>query len=145
MRRNGYCFHVPISDYGSEPFVTDIDKATEQNTNYRAALWTGQHLQLTLMSIPAGGEIGLEMHPNTDQFLQIESGNGMSMMGSAENRLNYQRHVSKGYAVFVPAGTWHNIVNIGSSPLKLYSVYAPPNHPHGTVQSTKRIADMEGY
>ncbi len=143
MNRNSNCSHMHISDYGPEPFVTNLDKATRQNTNYRTALWTGQHLQLTLMSIPVCGEIGLEVHPDTDQFLRIEKGNGMVMMGPAENRLNYQRPVSDGYAVFVPAGTWHNIINTGNCSLKIYTVYAPPHHPHGTIQATKAIADME--
>ena len=128
MNRNSNCSHMHISDYGPEPFVTNLDKATRQNTNYRTALWTGQHLQLTLMSIPVCGEIGLEVHPDTDQFLRIEKGNGMVMMGPA---------------VFVPAGTWHNIINTGNCSLKIYTVYAPPHHPHGTIQATKAIADME--
>ena len=142
MNRNNHYFHMPISDYGAEQFVVNIDKAARQNTNYRKALWTGQLLQLTLMSIPAGGEIGLEVHPDTDQFLRIESGSGLTMMGPDEDRLNYQCPVSGGYAVFVPAGTWHNIMNTGNCPLKIYTVYAPPHHPHGTVQATKAIADL---
>lgn len=145
MNRNINYSHMQTCDYGPEPFITDIDNATQNNTNYRTALWTGQHLQLTLMSIPVGGEIGLEAHPDTDQFLRIESGHGIAMMGSAQNQLNYQRLVSDGYAVFVPAGTWHNIINTGNCPLKIYTIYAPPHHPHGTVQATKAIADMEGY
>lgn len=121
--------------------MTDLARLVRQNTNYRTALWTGDHLQLTLMCIPAGGEIGLEVHPDTDQFLRIESGNGVSMMGPAANRLRDQHRITDGYAVFVPAGTWHNIINTGKTPLKLYTVYAPPHHPHGTVQATKADAD----
>lgn len=143
MNRNSNRCRMPMNDYGPQPFAANIDKATRQNANYRTALWTGQHLQLTLMSIPVGGEIGLEVHPDTDQFLRIESGSGMTMMGPAENRLNYQRQVSDGYAVFVPAGTWHNIINTGGCPLKIYTIYAPPHHPHGTVQPTKAVADAE--
>ncbi|MGN0529356.1 MAG: cupin domain-containing protein, partial [Eubacterium sp.] len=112
---------------------------------YRRALWTGKHLQLTLMSIPIGGEIGLEIHPDTDQFIRIENGYGLAMMGSDKNNLNYQRPVRSGFAVFVPAGTWHNILNTGRTPLKIYTVYAPPHHPHGTVQATKAIADAEEH
>lgn len=145
MKRNRHCFHLPMGDYGPDPFVTNIDKATRQNRNFRTALWTGRHLQLTLMSIPTGGEIGLEIHPETDQFIRIESGNGMVMMGPAKNRLNFQRPVSDGYAVFVPAGTWHNIVNTGNRPLKIYTIYAPPHHPHGTVHATKDIADAQEH
>ena len=134
---------IPLNDYGPDPFVTNIDKMTRQNTNYRTALWTGQNLQLTLMSIPAGGQIGLEIHPDTDQFLRIESGKGTVMMGADKNRLNYQRPVFGGYAVFVPAGTWHNIVNTGACPLKIYTVYAQPHQPHGTVQATKDADDVK--
>lgn len=145
MKRNRHCFHLPMGDYGPDPFVTNIDKATRQNRNFRTALWTGRHLQLTLMSTPTGGEIGLEIHPETDQFIRIESGNGMVMMGPAKNRLNFQRPVSDGYAVFVPAGTWHNIINTGNRPLKIYTIYAPPHHPHGTVHATKDIADAQEH
>lgn len=145
MKRNRHCFHLPMGDYGPDPFVTNIDKATRQNRNFRTALWTGRHLQLTLMSIPTGGEIGLEIHPETDQFIRIESGNGMVMMGPAKNRLNFQRPVSDGYAVFVPAGTWHNIINTGNRPLKIYTIYAPPHHPHGTVHATKDISDAQEH
>lgn len=145
MNQNNNCFHRSANDYGPEPFLANIKKAALQNTNYRTALWTGRHLQLTLMSIPVGGEIGLEVHPDTDQLLQIEKGCGIAMMGAVKNQLNYQQSVCSGYAVFVPAGTWHNIVNTGNCPLKIYTVYAPPHHPHGTVQKTKAIADKEGY
>lgn len=144
MDRSSNRFQAPMTDYGPEPFVTNIDQMTRQNPNYRTALWTGDHLQLTLMSIPVGGEIGLEVHPDTDQFLRIESGRGMTMMGPEENRLNLQRPVSDGYAIFVPAGTWHNIVNTGNRPLKIYTLYAPPHHPRGTIQPTKAVADAEG-
>ncbi|MGN0526127.1 MAG: cupin domain-containing protein, partial [Acutalibacteraceae bacterium] len=135
----------PVTDYGPKPFVINIDRAVLQNTNYRTALWTGCYLQLTLMSIPVGGEIGLEVHPDTDQFIRLESGNGIVMMGSSKDCLNFQRPIRNGYAVFVPAGTWHNIINTGNQPLKIYTVYAPPHHPHGTVQTTKAQADREEH
>ena len=144
MNRNSNCFHKPMTDFGPAPYVTNIDRAAQQNTKYRTALWTGPNLQLTLMNIPVGGEVGLELHPDHDQFLRIESGNGTVIMGPSENRLNYQRPVAEGYAVFVPAGTWHNIINTGNCPLLISTVYAPPHHPRGTVQATKAIADREG-
>lgn len=112
-----------------------------QNQNFRTALWTGCHLQLTLMCIPAGGEIGLEVHPDTDQFIRLESGQGMAMMGACKDKLNFQKCIGADDAVFVPAGTWHNIINTGRCPLKLYSIYAPPHHPHGTVHRLKADAD----
>lgn len=134
---------IMLRDYGPEPFVINIDKATKRNDTFRTALWTGNHLQLTLMSIPVGGEIGVEMHPDTDQFLRIEQGQGLSMMGPSKDNLNFQRNVSKDYAIFVPAGIWHNVVNKGGVPLKLYSIYAPPKHPRGTVHVTKADAAAE--
>ena len=144
MNQNSKRLSMPSMDQGPALFVTDIEEMTRQNTNYRTALWTGPHLQLTLMCIPSGGEIGLEVHPDTDQFLRIESGSGMTVMGSSKNRLSCRQPVSDGCAIFVPAGTWHNIVNTGTCPLKLYTIYAPPHHPHGTVQSTKACADAQG-
>ena len=131
-------------DRGPQPFITDICQAARDNPNYRTTLWTGKHLQLTLMCIPAGGEIGLEAHPNTDQFLRVESGSCLVMMGPQKNALQCRRRVQSGCAIFVPAGTWHNVVNTGRCPLKLSSIYAPPEHPHGTVHATKAVADLEG-
>ena len=141
MNRNSNRPLMPSMDQGPAPFVTDIEKMTRQNTNYRTALWTGQKLQLTLMCIPAGDEIGLEVHPDTEQFLRIENGSGMVMMGPSENRLHCKQPISDGCAVLIPAGTWHNIVNTGTCPLKLYTIYAPPHHPRAIVQSAKACAD----
>ena len=128
-------------DFGPEPFVTDIEEATERNRNFRTALWTGKHLQLTLMSIDANDDIGLEIHPDVDQFLRIEDGVGIVMMGNSKDNLPFQWRVEDGYVIFVPAGTWHNIINTGTKPLKLYSIYAPPQHPAGTVHVTKAEAE----
>ncbi len=133
-------------DYGPEPFVNDIESATMQNPYFRSALWTGEHLQLTLMSIPAGGEIGLEMHPNLDQFLRLEAGYGLVKMGPSPETLDYQAKVRDGYVVFIPAGTYHNLINLANMPIKLYSIYAPPQHPRGTVHETKADSDAaEGH
>ena len=134
-------FQTPQTDYGPNPLVTNISRATMQNMNYRTALWTGCHLQLTLMCIPAGGEIGLEVHPDTDQFIRIEDGNGIVMMGPSRDCTELQRPVCRECAVFVPAGTWHNILNTGCKSLKISTIYAPPHHPRGTVQATKAEAD----
>lgn len=131
-------------DCGPEPFVTDIEKATVCNRNFRTALWTGPHLQVTLMCINPGEDIGLEVHPDTDQFLRIEQGQGVVLMGDSRDSLTYKKRVWKNSAVMVPAGTWHNIINLGGTPLKLYSIYAPPHHPHGTVHNTKRDAEEQG-
>jgi mannose-6-phosphate isomerase-like protein (cupin superfamily) len=127
-------------DFGPNPYVVNIEEVTLENPFYRRALWTGVHLQLTLMCIPPGGDIGLEVHPNLDQFLRLEQGEGRVMMGPTENSLNFQQDVSKNSAIFVPAGTWHNVVNTGDEPIKLYSIYAPVQHPRGILQCTKADA-----
>jgi mannose-6-phosphate isomerase-like protein (cupin superfamily) len=132
---------MQLTDTGPEPYVFNIQRAAVQNDNYRTAIWTGEHLQLTLMSIPVGGEIGLEVHPDTDQFLRVEEGFGTSVMGDSPDNLSFSQDVRPGYAVLIPAGKYHNVVNTGNRPLKLYSIYAPPHHPHGTVHRTKADSD----
>ena len=128
-------------DSGPEPFVIDIEDAAEDNRFFRVALWTGQHLQLTIMSINVGEDIGLEMHPDVDQFIRIEEGRGLIQMGDSQNALNFQRRVTEDDAIIIPAGKWHNLINTGNRPLKLYSIYAPPEHPKGTVHKTKAEAE----
>lgn len=132
-----------IRDYGPEPFVININKATKQNNNFRTALWTGKHLQVTLMSIDVGESIGLEMHPDVDQFIRIEQGYGLVQMGNDKNNINFERKVYDDFAIIIPAGKWHNLTNIGNVPIKLYSIYAPPNHPKGTIHRTKADAEHE--
>ena len=137
--------HPEIRDFGSQPLVFNIDHATKMNQNFRTTIWTGSDMQLTLMSIPVCGEIGVEMHPNVDQFIRIETGLAKILMGSGRNTLCEEATVDNKYAIIIPAGTWHNIVNIGNCPLKLYSLYAPPNHPFGTVHRTKLDAEHDWY
>lgn len=132
---------IILRDYGPDPFAVDIEEAAGQNNNFRLALWTGTHLQLTLMSINVGGDIGLERHPDLDQFIRIEEGQGLVKMGDKKDRLDFQANVRDGYAFIIPAGKWHNLVNTGSRPIKLYSIYAPPQHPFGTVHKTKEDAE----
>ena len=127
---------IELKDYGAEPAVLDIEAYTLGNENFRTVLWTGTNLQVTLMTIPVGGEVGLELHPDIDQFLRIEEGEAKVMMGDSKEDLNYVRTAKADHAVFVPAGKWHNLVNIGDKPLKLYSIYAPVEHPYGTVHKT---------
>ncbi|MDQ0194577.1 mannose-6-phosphate isomerase-like protein (cupin superfamily) [Paenibacillus wynnii] len=136
-----------LTDYGPKPFVVNINEATKQNNTYRTALWTGAHLQVTLMSLNVGEDIGLEMHSDVDQFLRIEQGQGIVQMGESKENLNFQKEVFDDSAILLPAGTWHNLTNTGRIPLKLYSIYAPPNHPFGTVHVTKAdaMAMEEGY
>jgi len=137
---------INLGDYGPCPFVVNIEKATLQNNNFRIALWTGKYLQLTLMSINPGDDIGLEIHTDHDQFIRIEQGEGLVMMGDSKYNLDFQRRVYDDYAIFIPAGKWHNLINTGCKPLKLYSIYAPPEHPHGTIHKTKKDAEEHhGY
>jgi mannose-6-phosphate isomerase-like protein (cupin superfamily) len=131
---------IKLKDYGPKPFVVNIEEATKQNNNFRTALWTGSHLQLTLMSIRVGEDIGLEIHPDLDQFIRIEEGQGLVKMGDKKDRLDFQRKVYDDFAFIIPAGKWHNLINTGKKPIKLYSIYAPPQHPKGTVHETKAIA-----
>ena len=135
---------VPMAmDFGPKPFVVNIDRATKQNQNYRTTLWTGEHLQATLMCIPCGGDIGLEIHTEVDQFIRVEDGTGIVQMGCGPNQLEDQQGVDSQFAVFIPAGTWHNVINTGNEPLKLYTIYAPPHHPMGTIHRTKEAAQRE--
>ena len=134
-----------LKDYGPNPFVINIEEATKRNNYFRLALWTGEYLQLTLMTIGVGEDIGLEMHPDVDQFLRIEQGQGLVKMGDKKNMLDYQRNVCDDYVIFVPAGKWHNLINTGNIPIKLYSIYAPPEHPHGTIHKTKKDAEEDEH
>ena len=92
------------------------------------------------MSIPIKQTIGLEIHPNNDQFLKVVSGDAIVQMGKNRNNLTYQRRVKEGYAIIVPSNTYHNIINVGNRPLKLYSVYAPIKHKPRTIHKTKKEA-----
>lgn len=135
---NCSCFNF---DQGKHPFVTNLYNQTMQNDDFRKSLWTGCNLQLTLMTIAPHSEIGLEIHREHDQFLYIESGHGTVMMGDCKNCLDRQYHLSQGFGIFIPTNTWHNLINVGNCELKLFSIYAPLQHPFGTIHHTKCDAD----
>lgn len=135
----------PQTDYGPMPFVVNTNEAARENDFFRRALWTGNNLQMTLMSIPPGGEIGVERHPRVDQFIRIEHGQGQVKMGRSRENWELQRTIGPGFGFFIPAGTWHNLINTGRGPLKLSSIYAPPQHPWGTVQKTREEAMAQEY
>jgi mannose-6-phosphate isomerase-like protein (cupin superfamily) len=123
------------SGAGVKGFVANIENLTDENSNFRRVLYTGKSLQLVLMALKPGEEIGEEVHPSTDQFFRIEKGKG-------EVRINGQpTKIKDGDAVLVPAGAQHNVLNTGSEPLRLYTLYAPPQHQDGTVQATKADAE----
>ncbi|MGN1334871.1 MAG: cupin domain-containing protein [Anaerovoracaceae bacterium] len=128
-------------DMGPEPYVTDVDRMAVLNKDYRNALWTGEHLQMTLMTIPPGGDIGKEIHSDTDQFIRVEQGRGIVSMGADRDMNDLRQYVRIGDVVFVPAGTWHNVANTENFPLRLSVVYGPPHHPRGTVYKSKAQAE----
>lgn len=132
-----------IRDYGDLPVIFDMESMTKMNQNFRTALWTGTYLQITLMSLQPGEDIGVEMHSDTDQFIRIEEGDGFVQMGTSQDNLNFSQVVEDDDAIVIPAGLWHNLSNTGDIPMKLYSIYAPPKHPKGTVEATKTEADEE--
>lgn len=129
----------------AEPYIENVFQKAVQNTNYRTEIWTGNFVQMTLMCIPVGSDIGLEIHEDTEQLIRIEQGMALVKMGECEKYLDFQKKVCKGYTIFVPAGTWHNVINIGRMPLKVSVVYAPPHHPSGTVHRTKEDAENTHY
>ena len=127
-----------IIDFGKEPLTANIEQLTLSNRLFRRALWTGSKLQVTLMNILPGNDVGLEIHENTDQFFYVESGYAKVLMGKCKDNLDYIERCQHGYCIIIPAHTWHNVINIGRAPLKLFSIYAPPEHPFGTVQKTQQ-------
>lgn len=131
-----------MQDLGKNPVVINIRQETLCNDNFRTAIWTGDRLQITVMSIPVGGEIGLEMHDDVEQVVKIESGCANVYMGKCKKDVKCVGKVNANYAIVIPAGTWHNVVNACACPLKAYSVYAPKNHPFGTVHKTKLDSDI---
>jgi mannose-6-phosphate isomerase-like protein (cupin superfamily) len=122
-------------------WIADIEDATVSNTNFRTVLFTGKHLQLTVMSLAPGENIGWEMHDHLDQFLRVESGTGVLKFGRSADEVSEEHPVSDDWAMIIPAGTWHDVVNTGERELKLYSIYGPPDHPDGTVHVTKADAE----
>ncbi len=133
------------TDPGAVPHVFDVEAATLENELYRQTLWTGTQLQLTVMAIPSGQDVGLEVHDDHDQFLRVEGGTGTAYLGESKDAMTTYE-VADGSAVFIPAGYWHNLVNSGDQLLKLYSIYAPPEHPQGAIHVTQAEAmEAEGH
>jgi mannose-6-phosphate isomerase-like protein (cupin superfamily) len=116
-------------------FIGNIEDRTVQNRDYRRVLYTGQHLQLVLMSLLPGEEIGEEIHADRDQFFRVEQGRGEIWIDGRQTSIESE------FAMLVPAGARHNVRNTGTEQLKLYTLYAPPEHADGTVQATKADAE----
>ena len=119
--------------------IHDISEKARENTYFRQVLETGEHTQIVVMSIPAGGEIGEEVHEDTDQVLYFASGEGKAILNDEE------KSVGKDDIVLVNAGTRHNFINTGTSDLKIITAYSPPHHPPATIHKTKAEADAAGY
>ena len=119
-------------------YITNIEKATVENADYRRVLYTAKNSQLVLMSLKTGEEIGEEVH-HLDQFIRIEEGKCKVILDGVESIME------EDYAVVIPVGTKHNVINIGASDLKLYSIYSPPEHKDGTVHKTKADAAEEHF
>ncbi len=113
----------------------NIGEMTIENNNYRKVINTTKYQQLVLMSLKPKEEIGMEIHPKVDQFFRIEKGSALAIIGKDEHQKKYL--LKKEHFITIPAGTYHNIINIGRSELKLYSIYSPPNHKPGTIHKTK--------
>jgi mannose-6-phosphate isomerase-like protein (cupin superfamily) len=128
-----------------DAWVGDIETITEDNATFRTVLWTGTNLQLTVMCLATGEEVGLEMHDHLDQFIRVESGAARVTLGPSADEIEVAHEIADDWAMIIPAGTWHNVINTGSQPLRLYSVYAPPEHPADTVQRTKTEADEAAH
>jgi mannose-6-phosphate isomerase-like protein (cupin superfamily) len=122
-------------------WVADIEQATLLNDTFRTVLFTGRHTQLTVMRLGPGEDIGREAHEHGDQFLRIEHGTARVELSAAEDRVDETHEVEDDWAIIIPAGVWHNVVNTGEGELKLYSLYSPPEHPDGTVHRTKAEAE----
>ncbi len=117
-------------------YVVNIEEKAMANGYFRQVLFTGPHSQLVVMAIAPGEDIGMETHGDVDQFIRVEAGEGKAILNGEEH------YLGDGYAVVIPAGTEHNIVNTSrSEPLKLYTLYAPPNHPEGTIHTNKEEAE----
>lgn len=131
---------MTIRDVGPQPHAFDLEQATRENRNYRTVVWSGRYLQVTLMSIAPGRAIGLEMHPETDQFIRLDAGRGRVQIGPVPDRMDLDAEVSDGWCALVPAGSWHNLTNIGDGFMQVYTIYAPAHHRAGKVHRTSSEA-----
>lgn len=119
-------------------YVTNIEQATKENENFRRVLYTAKHSQLVLMSLKPGEDIGEEVHDNVDQFFRIDAGEGKAIIEGEEH------DIENGDAIVIPSGTKHNIINTSvDEPLKLYTIYSPPNHRDGVIHATKEEAETD--
>jgi len=122
-------------------WVGNFGRTTLENGTFRTVVFTWEHAQLTVMRLGPGEDIGREAHPATDQFIRIERGRARVEFGRIAGRIDATYDVEDDWAIVIPAGVWHNVVNTGTEDLKLYSLYSPPEHPAGTIHRTKAEAE----
>jgi mannose-6-phosphate isomerase-like protein (cupin superfamily) len=122
-------------------WVENIEELTLRNENFREVVFTGEHTQVVLMTLTPGEEIGWEVHSDTDQFFRLEQGKARIDLGTGEDAVDETHEAEDAWAFVVPAGTWHNVTNVGTTAVKLYTLYSPPHHPAGTIHETKAEAD----
>ncbi len=130
-----------LQDKGKQPWLFDIEEATVENANYRLAVWSGEYMQVVLMSLKPGEIIDLEVHHDHDQFIRVEQGEARILMGETEDDLPFDKIAKDDWAVLIPAGYWHKVENIGDVDLKLYTIYAPPEHAEGILHETYEEAE----
>lgn len=122
-------------------WVGNVEQQTLENATFRTVLFTGANMQLTVMSLGPGEEIGVEMHDHLDQFIRVERGRARITLGPSRDEITATHDIEDDWAAIIPGGTWHNVINTGDDVLKLYSIYTPPEHPDNTVHKTKADAD----
>lgn len=122
------------NEHGGEVYSLNVENVASKNQNFRESIWTGHYLQMTVMCIPHSKNIGIELHDDTDQYIRVEHGYALVLTGNDPKCLYNKKKLCRGDAIFIPAGVWHDVVNVGRGPLKLSSVYAPPHHPKCTVE-----------
>ncbi len=131
---SGDSYGDELMDRGNEPVILNLGRVSRRNDKRLRVLWTGENMQITVMAIPVGDEVGPEVHESNDQLVIVEDGVCEVSMGNAKDRLTVRAVIDAGSAVIIPAGTYHNLKNVGRGVLRLVSVYAPKEHPYGTVR-----------
>ena len=137
--------HILPGDQGPAPALIPLATEAKRNEAFRRTLWTGEQLQLTVMCLPPGEDIGTEVHPAFDQLLRVEEGLALVRFGPCRSAIRDVGRIGAGDVFLIPAGTYHNLINVGRGRLRLSSIYAPPVHERNTVHETKEDALREEH
>lgn len=137
--------HHDVEPSADDPWAVDIEELTVGNENYRSAVWTGKYIQLALMTLQPGERIDPELHDNHDQFIRIEEGEAQVLMGKEKDNMTFDKIVGDDWAILIPAGYWHEVINTGDTELKLYTVYGPPEHKPRTLHKTYAEAEHDHH